>query len=167
MFWKLTFLSIFTDTFSILSISLSILKGFRSRRCSITPSLLKSETANGRPCKSYVEFVLAKDYRDTFPELSSSSWIVHWCRQREPENPNIPPHSTTCGFFPWAAVSSEQLHFSVMKKNDLKATWSVLSPFKKNLTWFIVPQMAGTLLCLRSLKSWYRHPALIKAWGTW
>lgn len=155
-------------TFTILQTSLSILKGFKSRGRSIIPSFFKSETANERPCKSYVKFVLAKDYRDTFPELSSSSWIVHWCRQREPENPNITPHSTACFFFfPWAAVSSEQFHFSVMKKNYLKATWSLLSPFKKNLTWFIVPQMAETLLCLMSLKTWYRHPALIKASGTW
>lgn len=86
-------------TFTILQTSLSILKGFKSRGRSIIPSFFKSETANERPCKSYVKFVLAKDYRDTFPELSSSSWIVHWCRQREPENPNITPHSTACFFF--------------------------------------------------------------------
>lgn len=40
------------------------LKGFKFRRCSITSSFFKSEIANERPCKSFVEFVLAKDYRE-------------------------------------------------------------------------------------------------------
>lgn len=153
-----------------LSTPSTTLKGFKFRRYSITWSSFKSETTNERPCKSCVEFVLAKDYRDTFPELSSSSWIVHWCRESEPENPNITLQlffSFFFFFFPWAAVSSEQLYCTMLKENDLKATWSVLSPFKKNLNWFIVPQMAETLLCLMSLKTWYRHPALIKVLGTW
>lgn len=72
-----------------LSTPSATLKGFKFRRYSFAWSSFKFETANERPCKSCPEFVLAKDYRDTFPELSSSSWIVHWCRKREPENPNI------------------------------------------------------------------------------
>lgn len=84
------------------------LKGFKFRRCSTTSSFFKSET-NERPCKSYVEFVLAKDYRDTFPELSSSSWIVHWCREREPGIPNITLQLTFFFFpmgccFKWTAL---------------------------------------------------------------
>lgn len=85
MLWKR---SVFASSWPHL-VSLSTpakLKGFKFRRYRFH---FKFETANERPCKSCMEFVLAKDYRDTFPELSSSSWIVHWCRKREPENPNI------------------------------------------------------------------------------
>lgn len=107
------------------------LKSFKFRRCSITSSFFKSETANERPCKSFVEFALAKDYREIpFQSLAvahefdagkgSQGIQISLC--------NFPPPP------PWAAVSSEQLYFTVIQENDLKATCSVLSPFKKNLT---------------------------------
>lgn len=145
--WKLAFHDcVFIAPFTLLVSAFHNTKGFEFMGYSITWSSFKPEPANERPCKSCVEFALAKDYRDTFPKLSSSSWIVHWCKEREPEN----PHTTVQLFLSfflllWVVVSSEQLYLTMW--ND-KGKW-----FKSHLICVVSIQKESKLIYC-SLNGW-------------
>lgn len=100
---------------------------------SITWSSFRPEPANERPCKSCVEFVLTKDYRDTFPKLSSRiSWIVHWCKESEPKSPN-----TTVQTFILFPVNSSTLRYETLKGNYLKGHLICVVSVQRNANWSI------------------------------